>query len=196
MKKVNFAFLRAIFALIAGLVLVSFPNEAGNYFVILIGALFLTPSLFSLLGYFAQHRQYPMYFPIGALGGALFGLLLMTIPGVFANFLTFVLGFFVLMGAVQQLSLLLAARSWSSVPLSYYFVPVLILLAGLYAVGNPGGTRATAFIIIGACCIVYAVFELVNWFKFTRKRPTKDELNNMKKINKDSEGIEDATIIE
>ena len=38
MKKINYAFVRAICALVAGVVLVMFPSEAGNYFVITIGA--------------------------------------------------------------------------------------------------------------------------------------------------------------
>ena len=36
MKKINYAFIRAICALVAGIVLVMFPSEAGNYFVITI----------------------------------------------------------------------------------------------------------------------------------------------------------------
>ena len=162
MKKINYAFIRAICALVAGIVLVMFPSEAGNYFVITIGALFMVPSLIGLISYFAQRKEYPAFFPVDSIGGILFGLLLMLMPGFFANFLTFVLGFFLLIGGIQQLSTLIAARQWSKVPLVYYIVPSLIFLAGIYAITNPNGTRSTAFIIIGITCIFYAVFELVN----------------------------------
>ena len=195
MKRINYAFCRAVCALIAGLVLVMFPNEAGNYFVIMVGALFMVPSLITLIGYLTQHKNYPMYFPIGAVGSFLFGFLLMLMPGFFANFLTFVLGFFILMGAIQQLSMLIAAKSWSSVPAGFFIVPVLILVAGIYAVVNPGGTRATAFVIIGICCILYALFELINWFRFTRHRP---KLNQTEAtiVDKNDVDIEDAEIVE
>lgn len=196
MKKINYAFIRAVCALVAGLVLVVFPNEAGNYFVMLVGALFMVPSLISVIGYLTMRKEYPMYFPVGALGSFLFGFLLMLMPGVFANFLTFVLGFFILMGAIQQLSMLIAARNWSSVPLGFYIAPVLILIAGLYAVVNPGGTRATAFIVIGIAFIVYALFELINWFKFTRHRPKLNETQGFTKIEKDDLDIQDAEIVE
>ena len=45
MKGISNSFLRTICALIIGLVLVMFPNEAGDYLVITIGVVFLIPSL-------------------------------------------------------------------------------------------------------------------------------------------------------
>lgn len=196
MKKINYAFVRAICALLAGLVLVLFPNEAGNYLVITVGALFLIPSLFTLIGYYVQRKDYPAYFPIDSVGGILFGLLLMVVPGFFANFLTFVLGFFLLLGGIQQISMLIAARHWSEVPFTYFIVPSLVLLAGIYAVMNSNGARNTAFIIIGVTFIFYALFELVNWFKFTRRRPKLEELQDVKSFDKDDVDIEDAQIVE
>ena len=46
--------MRAICALVIGLVLVMFPDQAGDYLVITIGVIFLVPSLVSIIGYFAQ----------------------------------------------------------------------------------------------------------------------------------------------
>jgi len=47
MKGISNSFLRTICALIIGLVLVMFPNEAGDYFVITIGVVFLIPAVSS-----------------------------------------------------------------------------------------------------------------------------------------------------
>ena len=196
MKNINYAFLRAICALVAGVVLVMFPNEAGNYFVITIVALFMLPSLIGLISYFTHRKDYPAFFPVDSVGGLLFGLLLMLMPGFFANFLTFVLGFFLLIGGIQQLSMLIAARHWSSVPIGYFIVPSLIFLAGIYALVNPNGTRNTAVIGIGVACIIYAIFELINWFKFTRIRPKNNENLDVTKLDKSDVDIEDAQIVE
>ena len=49
MKGISNSFLRTICALIIGLVLVMFPNEAGYYFVITIGVIFLIPALLSII---------------------------------------------------------------------------------------------------------------------------------------------------
>ena len=50
MKGISNSFLRTICALIIGLVLVMFPNEAGDYFVITIGVVFLIPAVLSIIG--------------------------------------------------------------------------------------------------------------------------------------------------
>ena len=171
MKGLSYSFLRAVCALVIGLVLVMFPNQAGDYFVITIGVIFLVPSLISIIGYYAQNAEVRRRFPIEGIGSLLFGLWLVIMPGFFADLLTFVLGFILVMGGVQQIASLSAARRWTPVPGGFYVVPVAILLAGLVALFNPTGVRSTAFIIIGITSLVYAVSELINWFKFTRLRP-------------------------
>lgn len=191
MKGLSYSFLRAICALVIGLVLVMFPDQAGDYFVITIGIIFLVPSLVSIIGYFAQNAEMRHRFPIEGVGSLLFGLWLIIMPGFFADLLTFVLGFILVMGGVQQLASLSAARRWMPVPGGFYVVPVLILLAGLVALFNPTGVRSTAFIIIGISSMVYAASELLNWFKFTRRRPKSPEAS-VKAID----DIEDAQILE
>lgn len=173
MKNINYSFLRAIAAFIIGLVLVLFPEQASDYFVITIGVIFLIPSLISLIGYYSHNAtQRPLHrFPIESVGSLLFGLWLVIAPGFFANLLTYVLGFILLMGGVQQIASLMLARRWTTVGVGYYILPILILLAGLLALFNPTGVRSTAFIIIGVTSICYASNELFNWFKFTRHRP-------------------------
>ena len=54
MKGISNSFLRTICALIIGLVLVMFPNEAGDYFVITIGVVFLIPALLSIIRVFCH----------------------------------------------------------------------------------------------------------------------------------------------
>lgn len=191
MKGLSYSFLRAICALVIGLVLVMFPDQAGDYFVITIGVIFLVPLLVSIIGYFAQSTEMRSRFPIEGVGSLLFGLWLIIMPGFFADLLTFVLGFILVMGGVQQIASLSAARRWMPVPGGFYVVPVLILLAGLVALFNPTGVRSTAFIIIGISSLVYAASELLNWFKFTRRRPKTPDAS-VKAVD----DIEDAQIIE
>lgn len=191
MKGLSYSFLRAICALVIGLVLVMFPDQAGDYFVITIGVIFLVPLLVSIIGYFAQSTEMRSRFPVEGVGSLLFGLWLIIMPGFFADLLTFVLGFILVMGGVQQIASLSAARRWMPVPGGFYVVPVLILLAGLVALFNPTGVRSTAFIIIGISSLVYAASELLNWFKFTRRRPKTPDAS-VKAVD----DIEDAQIIE
>lgn len=189
MKGVSNSFLRTICALIIGLLLVMFPVQAGDYFVITIGVVFMIPSLLSLIGYFATKAEERSRLPLEGIGSLLFGLWLVIMPAFFANLLPFVLGFILVLGGVQQIASLSAARRWAPVHGGFYVVPVLILIAGLIALFNPTGVRATAFIIIGITSIVYAVSELINWFTFMRRKP------KVPTVMEDKD-IEDAEIIE
>lgn len=191
MKGISNSFLRTICALIIGLVLVMFPNEAGDYFVITIGVVFLIPALLSIIGYFAMSAEERRRLPIEGIGSLLFGLWLIIMPGFFADLLTFVLGFILVLGGVQHIASLSAARRWMPVRVGFYIIPVLILIAGLVALFNPTGVRSTAFIIIGISSLVYAASELLNWFKFTRRRPKTPDAS-VKAVD----DIEDAQIIE
>ena len=110
MKGISNSFSRTICALIIGLVLVMFPNEAGDYFVITIGVVFLIPALLSIIGYFAMSAEERRRLPIEGIGSLLFGLWLIIMPGFFADLLTFVLGFILVLGGVQQIASLSAAR--------------------------------------------------------------------------------------
>ncbi len=188
MKTMNYSLLRAIFALVMGLVLVLWPDAAGNYIVITVGVLFMVPGLISLIGYFAFKSKQGVSprFPIEGVGSLFFGLWLVIMPGFFADVLMFVLGFILMMGGLQQLASLMAARKWMPVPGGFYVVPVLLLIAGIISLFDPTVARNTVFIILGVSGIIYALNELVNWFKFTRHRP---------KPVKNAE-IEDAVIIQ
>lgn len=199
MKNLNYSFLRAVCALVIGLVLTLFPNEAGNYLVITIGVIFLIPSLFSIIGFFSLPRELKPRFPIEAIGGLLFGLWLIVMPAFFSELLTYLLGFILVMGGVQQIASLMAARRWVRVRGGFYVVPVLILIAGIIALVNPTGARETAFIIIGVTALIYAVSELVNWFAFTRRRPkpTVVPVDESKAVGTDKDDdIEDAEILD
>ena len=176
------------------MILVLFPDQAGDYFVITLGVVFLIPSLIGVIGYFAQGMSMHHRFPVEGVGSLLFGLWLVVMPGFFADLLTYVLGFILLMGGVQQLATLSAARRWARVSAGFYVVPVLILIAGLVSIFNPTGVRSTVFIIIGATSLVYAISELVNWFAFTRRRPI-DTGAGMTSIDKNNDDFEDAQII-
>lgn len=174
MKTMNYSLIRVLFALAVGLVLVIWPDVAAAYIVITLGVAFLIPGIISLFSYFSRRRtskEKSPRFPVEGVGSLLFGLWLIIMPDFFADALMFLLGFILVMGGVQQISSLSRARKWIRVPAAFYFFPVLILIAGLFTLFNPAEARNTTFLIIGICSLVYALSELINWFKFMRCRP-------------------------
>lgn len=186
MKQMNYSLIRTVFALIIGLVLVIWPDTASDYLVITIGVLFIIPGLISLIGYFTNNRASNRRFPIEGLGSLLFGVWLVIMPQFFADLLMYLLGAILILGGAQQIYAVVIARRWTTVPMGFYVLPVLILLTGLFILFDPVKARNTAFLIIGIASIVYAVTELVNWFRFTNRRPKSSGCTD----------IVDATIIE
>lgn len=192
MRILGYSLMRAVCALVIGMILVMFPDQASNYFVITIGVIFLVPSLISIIAYLTNGKKKQQRFPIEGIGSLLFGLWLIIMPHFFSNLLTIILGFILLMGGIQQLASVSTLRALVKVSYRYYVVPTLILIAGLVALFNPTGVQRTAFIIIGISCMVYAFSEFVNWFIFTRLQQ-KSTMAEQRKVNIN---IEDAEIIE
>lgn len=173
----NNSFIRSVFALIIGLVLVIWPDLAADYLVITVGALFIIPGLLGIIGYFAGKKKEgnARSYPVASIGSALLGLLLLIMPGFFADVLMFLLGLILILGGAQQIFTLISARKWTRVPMGFFVVPSFITLAGIVILSNPTGARNTAFMIIGFTGIVYAISELVNWFQFINRRPKVDK---------------------
>ena len=193
MKGLNGSILRAAAAVIIGLVLVLFPEQASEYLVITIGIIFMVPSLIGIIGYFASDKDVRPRFPIEGIGSLLFGLWLVVMPGFFADLLTVVFGLFLLAGAICQIASLCITRRYMPVSVAFFIVPVLILIAGLLALFNPTGTRATALIVIGIGSLVYALSELVNYFRFIRRR--KSIIEKMKAKASETD-IEEAEVVD
>lgn len=195
MKRLNYSFLRIVCALIIGLVLVMFPDKASDYFVITLGVVFFLPSAIGIISYLVSAADQRGRFPLEALGSLLFGLWLIIMPGFFADFLTFLLGFILMMGGIQQIAVLMSARRWMPVSGGFYVVPVLILLAGVLSLFNPTGVRTTTFMIIGVASLVYAASDLFSWLKFLRRKPhlSVSEMEVKKHLKEND--VEDAEVV-
>lgn len=188
MKQLNYPLLRIVFSLIIGLVLVIWPDAASKYLVITIGVLFAIPGLIGTLGYFVANKNASRHFPIEFLGSLFFGLWLIATPGFFEKLLMSFLGVILVLGGIQQIYSVAIARRWTNTPFGFYILPALIFLSGVLILINPTEVRNIAFLIIGITCIVYAVTGLINWFRFTNRKPNVP-------VRRDRD-IEDATIIE
>ena len=159
---------RILTAAILGLLMVFYPEDAGNYFVMVIGALFMIPSIISLATVVAaKGRGFTL--PVLSVGSLLFGFWMIVSPDFFSTLLIYVLGFLLVIGGVVQLNMYMVSRALVHVSPFYYISSVLILLAGLVALFNPSGMQRTAFLIIGCTSLYYALQELISWLLLKRR---------------------------
>lgn len=200
---------RILTAAILGLLMVFYPEDAGNYFVMVIGALFMIPSIISLATVVAaKGRGFTL--PVLSVGSLLFGFWMIVSPDFFSTLLIYVLGFLLVIGGVVQLNMYMVSRALVRVSPFYYISSVLILLAGLVALFNPSGMQRTAFLIIGCTSLYYALQELISWLLLKRRvdeikvqmeaEQTAAQAAEAQKVNSSSsssdDDIEDAEIIE
>lgn len=172
MRRTNIGILRGVLAIILGVVLVMWPEAAIIYMIMLIGACFLLPGIYSIVGYFLRNKENevtsPM-FPLDGLGSLLLGAWLLIMPHFFVNILMYLLGAVLVLAGIQQIATLIRARKWSIVPYGFYVLPSLILLVGILILVYPMDVMANTLTVFGVATLFYGVNELINWYKF-RKR--------------------------
>lgn len=172
MRRTNIGILRGVPAIILGVVLVMWPEAAIIYMIMVIGACFLLPGIYSIVGYFLRNKENevtsPM-FPLDGLGSLLLGAWLLIMPHFFVNILMYLLGAVLVLAGIQQIATLIRARKWSIVPYGFYVLPSLILLVGILILVYPMDVMANTLTVFGVATLFYGVNELINWYKF-RKR--------------------------
>ena len=178
MKRFNNAILRGIFAVLLGIILVLWPEAAIIYIIMVIGAGFLLPGVFSIVNYLMRNKKdesvSPM-FPLDGLGSVLLGAWLLAMPEFFVDILMYILGAILLIAGLQQIITLISARKWKYVPMGYYVLPSIIFLVGLLILIYPMAVIANTLVIFGIAILFYGVNEIINWYKF---RKAADEVSD------------------
>ena len=194
MKILQSSVFRAISALAIGILLIKYPDNTVTWITVAIGCLFLVSGIISLVVYYHATRQVSEYkitdaegnivasdqkptFPIVGVGSLILGLLLALTPTVFVTGLMYVIGFILVLGAINQYMNLLNARHFGRVGFGYWIFPSLILLTGLYVIIKPMVPAEMAMLVLGWCSLLYGVTELINSLKIhsEKRKATKPE---------------------
>jgi len=185
MKRKDFnAPIRAIWGLVLGLILCIYPDNVGNYLVILLGLIFMVPSAVSIILYIAQFMKTNKFksrtFPVIEIGCLIFGAWLVISPANFVQMLTVIIGLLMIIGSVQQLYGLQLAKQWTTISGIHYFVPIILLVSGIIVILNPIGVVGTVMTFAGIVILIYSFNELIRFFMFDVHKPSDDKQpNNM-----------------
>jgi uncharacterized membrane protein HdeD (DUF308 family) len=182
MKILQSSAFRAICAIATGILLIKHPDNTVTGITVAIGILFLLSGLISVLTYIHARRHvsdYKVYdaegrlvagmeptFPIVGIGSIILGLILAISPTSFVSALMYIIGFILVLGAINQYLALIAGRRYGHIGLWYWLLPTLILLTGLYVMLKPMAPLHTAMLILGWLSLIYGVAELINALKF------------------------------
>ena len=136
MKIFQSSIFRALCAIVVGVLLIKFPQDGVTWLTVAIGVLFLVSGISALIAYMNARKHAGEYtitdkegriisggqptFPIVGAGSVILGLTLALTPGVFINGLMYILGAIMILGGLNQLMALVAARRLGSIPFSFW----------------------------------------------------------------------------
>lgn len=192
MKVLQSSIFRAICAIAIGILLIQNPGSTVTWITIAIGIMFFISGAISCLAYLGAKRTMKgdisisdengnviarrATFPIVGIGSLIFGLLIAITPNVFVTWLMYIIGAILILGALNQLLVLINASKLSKVPLVFWICPSLILIVGIYVMVKPMQTAELPMIILGWCSLLYGVTEIINSLKihYQNKRLKQD----------------------
>ena len=143
-----------------------------------IGILFLLSGIIALISYWNARRHANEYtitdaqgnvingtqpgFPLVGIGSLLLGLTLVINPTLFVHWLMYILGAMLILGGINQLIILVAARRYGSIGAFFWIAPILIIIAGIFIFIKPMESAELPMIILGWCMLLYGVTEIIN----------------------------------
>lgn len=186
MRILQSSLFRALSALIIGGLLIKYPDNTVNWITISIGVLFLLSGIVSILTYLNARRhssEYKVYdaegrlvagsqpfFPFVGLGSVILGLILALMPSQFVTALTYIIGFILILGALNLLMALIAARVYARLSFIFWLLPSVVLIIGIYFTVKPMEPASMAMSALGWLSLLYGVTEIVNALKIYRCR--------------------------
>lgn len=215
MKVLQSSLLRAVVAIIVGVLLVKYREDTMRWMTIAAGILFFLSGLISVIVYYYDKREiarspytfdqtgneirrHSPIFPFIGVGSMLLGIILMVMPTDLLIGVTYVLGAMLILGAASQLFNLFMSRRFWSIPIIYWLFPTILLGIGILVVAKPMETATLPLKIIGWALMVFGVVECVNAFSIFRARKKflleQEKATAMEQENNTT--IEDAVIVD
>lgn len=215
MKVLQSSLLRAVVAIIVGVLLVKYREDTMRWMTIAAGILFFLSGLISVIVYYYEKREiarspytfdqtgneirrHSPIFPFIGVGSMLLGIILMVMPTDLLIGVTYVLGAMLILGAASQLFNLFMSRRFWSIPIIYWLFPTILLGIGILVVAKPMETATLPLKIIGWALMVFGVVECVNAFSIFRARKKflleQEKTSAMEQENNTT--IEDAVIVD
>ena len=178
MKLLQSSFVRAICSIVIGILLLKYPDNSVTWLTMAIGILFLLSGIIALISYWTARRHAGEYtitdaegnlisgsqpsFPIVGIGSVILGLTLMLSPDMFVRWLMYILGAMIILGSINQLIVLIAARRFGSISAFFWIAPIILLIIGILIFVKPMESAVLPLIILGWCMLVYGVTEIIN----------------------------------
>ena len=185
MKLIKTSFFRAITAVIVGVLLITYREETITWLTIGIGILFFLSGLITCIIYFVTRntgssemnldsaKSTPTFtpsFPLVGMGSLLLGLILALMPNSFVNWMVYILGALLILGAIGQYVLLASIVKLVRINIFFWIMSSVILLIGVVSIIKPMWIASAPLLILGWSMILYGVVECIDTIKIMKTR--------------------------
>ena len=160
--------MRALIALVIGIMMVLSPANALTTVVKIIAAFMLASGVVSLVvGLKDKEKGSLPLMSFNALVDLILGLLMFIFPGVIAKFMIYLIGFVLLAFGIVQILALISARRAVGMGFGAFILPIIVTLIGAFILFNPFA-ESVMTMIAGAALIVYGASELLSSWKMKK----------------------------
>lgn len=168
--------LRAVVAIVVGVVMVASKANALELAVRVIAALLVASGLVSFIyGYMKRADGAMSLMGFNAIVDIVLGVLIFLFPAVVANLMIYIVGFLLLGFGLFQIIALLSASRVLGFRLFSFILPVLVTAAGAFLIARPSFLGEAIGIVAGVSLIIYGASELLSSWKM---RKAIDETEN------------------
>lgn len=160
--------MRALIALVIGIMMVVSPANALTTVVKIIAAFLLASGVVSLVvGLKDKEKGSLPLMSFNAVVDVVLGLLMFVFPGLIAKFMIYLIGFVLLAFGAVQIAALVSARKVVNMGFGAFVLPIIVTLIGGFILFNPFA-ESVMTIIAGSSLIVYGASEILSSWKMKK----------------------------
>ena len=161
--------LRAVVAIVLGVIMVSFPGSSLVVIVKILAAFLIASGLVSLVFGIVNRQNGGLALMItNTLVDIILGILIFMFPAAVASIVMFLLGLLVMFCGIFQIVVVLGANRVLPVGIWTFLLPVLCAAGGAMVMFHPFGLGSVITLVAGIALLVYGVSELIATWKMRK----------------------------
>ena len=161
--------LRAVVAIVLGVIMVSFPGSSLVVIVKILAAFLIASGLVSLVFGIVNRQNGGLALMItNTLVDIILGILIFMFPAEVASIVMFLLGLLIMFFGIFQIVVLMSANRVLPVGIWTFLLPVLCAAGGAMVMFHPFGLGSVITLVAGIALLVYGVSELMATWKMRK----------------------------
>ena len=174
--------MRALVAVIVGIIMIIYNEQAMNIVVKIIAALLFASGIVSLaVGLRKKNDSTSKLMNFNAIVDIVIAALLFMFNGFVANLIIYLIGFVLVLFGLFQIFALIAANRVTGFGFWPFLMPVLVTGAGAFLLFTPEFAKSSISLIAGISLLIYGVSELLSSWKM-RKAIDEYEITHVKDV--------------